>query len=258
MLLFKMFENTFTLITCIVGLVFIGFVWGWTLAIGGDFWTVISCVISLLSLICVVFIYGKWEEQVLVTKRHDEYQECLLLLIRFSALSQNLIETKKHEYWFLSQDSSLSPDYICNQLVGGKNGSRDVIEARKAFSDINLEVICRRELMSAMLGGGSNCFLKSFEYFRAITAALADSNYELTSSDKAELRVHCSSNYYFLDNSKFKIMLDDWNFKNSDGELTIEFNLNDYSKLHDSFKDFTSCSRDDFRELSIRYIQNIT
>lgn len=253
MLLFKVFENTFTLITCIVGLVFIGFIWGGILAVGGDFWTVISCVISLLSLICVVFIYGKWEEQILVTKRHDEYQECLLLLIRFSTLSQNLIETKKHEYWFLSQDRSLSPYDICNQLGGGQNGSRHVIEARKAFSDINLEVICRRELMSAMLGGGSNCFLKSFESFRTITAALANSNYELTSSGKAELRVHCSS----MDDSKFKIMLDNWDSKNSGGELTIEFHLNDYSKLHDSFKDFISCSRDDFRELSIRYIQNI-
>lgn len=257
MLLFKVFENTFTLVTCIVGLVFIGFIWGGILAVGGDFWTVISCVISFLSLLCVVFIYGKWEEQILITKRHDEYQECLLLLIRFSTLSQNLITTKQHEYWFLSQDS-FSQNDICDQLVGAKGGSRPVIEARKAFNDINLEMICRRELMSAMLGGGSNCFFKSFESFRSITAALANSNYELTSSGKAELRVHCSSTYSVLDDSKFKSMLDNWDFKYSGGELAIEFNLNDYSKLHDSFKGFISCSRDDFRELSILYIQNIT
>ena len=255
MFLFKMFENIFTLITCIVGLVFIGFIWGGILATGGDFWTVISCIISLLSLLCVVFIYGKWEEQILVTKRHDEYQECLLLLIRFSALSQNLIETKKHEYWFLSKDSSLSSDDICNQLVGAKNGSRHVIEARKAFSDINLEVICRRELMSAMLGGRSNCFFKSFESFRTITAALANSNYEVipTKPTKAQLCVHCS-----MDNSKIKSMLDKWNVKYSDDKFTIEFNLNDYSELHKDFQDLISSFRDDFRKLSIRYVQNIT
>lgn len=248
---------------------FIGFIWGGFLATDGDFWTFISCIISFLSLLCVVFIYRKWEEQVLITKRHDEYQECLLLLTRFFTLSSNLIETKKHEYWLLSNNKSLTPDNrlltpydVCDQLCGFKDGNRHVIEARKAFADINLEVICRRELMSAMLGSGSNCFLESLESFRAITAELAFSNYEAITPkhdltmwpSKAQLCVTDS----VLDDSKVRSMLDNWDYDNSDGKLTIEFNLKDYEKLHENFKSIICCFRNDFKDLSTRYIKNIT
>ncbi|TCV31079.1 hypothetical protein EDB71_102353 [Vibrio crassostreae] len=185
-----------------------------------------------------------------------------MLLTRFFTLSINLIEIKKHEYCFLSNGRSLTPDDICDQLVGFKDGNRHVIEARKAFADINLEVICRRELMSAMLGSGSNCFLESLESFRAITAELAFSNYEVITPkhditmrpSKAQLCVTDS----VLDDSKVRSMLDNWDYDNSDGKLTIEFNLNDYLKLYDSFQSAISYFRNDFRELSTRYIQNIT